>query len=107
MNDADLEARLVKYRPVAPGSGLRDRIVNTGPRQPRIAWRSVAALLCIIFVLHLLAARERASVRARLDDSSRREALVQELAAGFGGDEFAWQTARALIEMPAAAGETE
>jgi hypothetical protein len=107
MNDADLEARLARYQPVPPADNLRNRVLNGPTRRSRVEWMSITALTFLIVVLHVLAAGERASVRARLDDSSRHEALVQELAAQFGGDEFARQTARALIEMSAAAGEAE
>lgn len=107
MSDANLEAKLTKYRPVGPDAGLRDRVVNVDSRQPRAGWMSIAALFFIIVVLHMLAAGERASVRVRLEDPARQEMLIRELAEQLGGDEFALLTARALIEMSATAGDVE
>ena len=106
MTDLELEARLTRYRPVGPAGRLRDRVLNS-PRQSRVGWMSIAALLFIIVVLQVLAAGERASVWARLEDSTQQERLVRELAEQLGGDEFALQTARAVIEMSAAAGDVE
>ena len=102
MNDVDLEERLAKYRPVGPTDGLRERVLSNGRHTAR-GWISMAALLCIIVVLHVLAARERRSVQARLGDSTQQEMLIQEFAERLGGDAFAFQTARALIEIPVAA----
>lgn len=107
MSDADFEAKLAKYRPAGPADSLRDRVLNVGARDTRVGWMSIAALLFIIIVLQVLAAGERASVRARLEDSTQHERLVRELAEQFGGDEFAVQTARALIEMSAVTEEVE
>ena len=107
MSDAHLEAKLAKYHAAGPPDDLRDRVLNTPARDTRVNWMSIAALLFIIVLLQVLAAGERASVRARLDDSAARERLVGELAERLGGDEFALQTARALIEMSTLAGDVE
>lgn len=107
MNDDELERTLQQYRPVGPAGMLPDRIVNVEPRQSRAGWMSIAALMFVIILLQVLAAGERASVQARLEDPARQEMLIRELAAQLGGDEFAFLTARALIEMSTAAGDVE
>jgi len=107
MNDAELEARLARYRPAGPPDHLRDRVLKGGARQTRAGWMSVAALLVIIIILQVLAAGERAAVRVRLRDPAAREQLVRELGERFGGDEFAMQSARALIESSFAEADVE
>ena len=98
MSDAHLEAKLAKYHAAGPPDDLRDRVLTTPARDTRADWMSIAALLFIIVVLQVLAAGERASVRARLGDAAARERLVGELAERLGGDEFAVQAARTLAE---------
>ena len=108
MSDADIEARLRPYRPVGPPDDLRDRVLSGGsPAGSRGRWLSIAALLLIIIVLQVLAAAERASVRARLDDSAKQEKLIREIAQQLGGGELALQTARMLIEVSAVTGGGE
>jgi hypothetical protein len=107
MSDPNLEAKLAKYRIAGPPDDLRDRILHRRASGGRGTWMSIAALLFIIVVLQVLAAGERASVRARVDDSAARDRLVAELADRLGGDEFAVQTARALVEMSTMAGNVE
>jgi hypothetical protein len=107
MRDANLEAKLSTYRAAGPPDELRDRVLNARARDTRMGWMSIAALLVVIVVLQVLAAGERASVRARLDDSAARERLVAKLADQLGGDEFAAQTARALVEMSTIEGDAE
>ena len=104
MSDDDLEAQLRKYRPVGPADSLRSRVLNGGPQHSRGSM-SVAALVFIIVLFHVLAAGERASVRVRLEHPARQETLIHELARQLGGDEHALLTARALIEMSRASGD--
>jgi hypothetical protein len=107
MSDPKLETKLAKYRAAGPPDELRDRVLRAPARHARTGWMSIAALLFVIIVLQVLAAGERASVRARVDDSAARERLVAELADRLGGDEFAVQTARAVVEMSTMAGNVE
>lgn len=106
MNDMDLEERLKHYRPAGPPSGLRGRVLETEPPLNR-RWISIAALLVLIVVLRMLAAGERASVRARIDHSTNHEAVIREFAERLGGDDFAFVTARAVISMSTTAGDGE
>ena len=107
MSDANLEAKLAKYRVAGPPDDLRDRVVSAPRRYTRTGWMSIAALLFVIVVLQVLAAGERASVRARLGDAAAHERLVSELAEQFGGDEFAVQAARTLVETWSMRGDVE
>jgi hypothetical protein len=107
MSDARLEAKLAKYRAAGPPHELRDRVLRAPARDARTGWLAIAALLFVIVVLQALAAGERASVRARLGDAAAHERLVGELAAQLGGDEFAVQAARTLVETWAMRGDVE
>jgi hypothetical protein len=107
MSDANLEAKLAKYRPAGPADELRDRVLHAPAHDAPTRGLSIAALLFVIIVLQVLAAGERASVRARLGDAAAHERLVGELAEQFGGDEFAVQAARTLVETWSMRGEVE
>jgi hypothetical protein len=110
MNDDDsaLEARLRRFRPPAPPSALRDRVLAAAAPRRRSAWWEIAAaavLLAAGATLNHLAHRAGEQIAAALRPAmSANEQELTSLTAALGGDDAARDAADAWMrsskEMP-------
>ena len=90
-DDSRIEAQLLRYRPVGPPAGLRDRALRpvspAGSRRRAVWWLSVAAMLAISLGLHLATDRVSRQTAAILGAGQVRwTAEAEEMARMMDGD---------------------
>jgi hypothetical protein len=99
--DADVDARLRCYAPLAPPARLRARVLAPAGRlsSSRRTWWIAAAATLVAVTFHLLASATYAEVRAdisRADDIARSQ-RIERLAADLGGSAAARAAAVRIV----------
>ena len=94
-NDPELEQLLRGFRPSAPPSRLRERILSAPPRLRVWPWAAAAAMLLVsALTLRIAAQREAGRIDLGADPSA---ALVAELTEALGGDAAARAQAESMV----------
>lgn len=96
MNDAELEARLRRFRPASPDPELRERIFAA--KQPLTwPWAAAAAALLLATQMLTFASRQEVAEASGALGPAAASRVTDELAAMLGGDEPARELAELIV----------